>query len=416
MDIKIKDGQNLKINVVKSGEVYEYYIQALKIGVFSPNVMKDNFLKLEEKSLIDTLGEELLYQISEGINSLGREEIKKEAELNEKILKYAKEKGVEKEEVTDITVVDAKKYILDENDKEIIEDKENEEESDEQEEIRSTTKSDVNIKQEIELDERANDMHDFGHWLGGNLPLEANKIVVIESYEMNKMKDENGKNYHAPSTRYSLGVLNEKEEIEPLQKYIPNLRQSTSAGSNPTEQKYQVDKKGDVEKEEIYSEYEIGKKILQIDNKEMGRIELDIGKKEHGGNRTLGVQMSDRNSSSTSTTTRNVIGEYKSNGEYTVNKGIEEANTHKDCGNMDVRDIDGDPSTSSHSILDDINIDFADLAAKWGFYYDGKPDEEKAKEYLEKEIKKSPENTVEENIDKLTDDFNDDFGGRGSRH
>lgn len=415
MDIKLKDGQNLKINIIKSGEVYEYYIKTLKIGVFAPKVMKDNFLRLEENSLIDTLGRELLDQIGEGINSIGREEIKKEAELNEKILKYAKERGVEKEEVKDVTIVDAKKYILDEkeNDKEIIEDKEKKEESDEKDEIRSITESDVNIKQEVELDERANDMHDFRYWLGGILPSEADKIVVIESYEMNKMKDENGKAYNAPSTRYSLGVLNENGEIEPLQKYLPNLRQRASAGSNPTEQKYQVDKNGKVEKDAIYSEYEIGDKIIQIDNKEMGRIELNIGQEEHGGNRTLGIQMSDRNSGSTSTTTRKVLGEHEANGEYTVNKGIEEANTHRDCGKMDARDIDGDPNTSSHSLLDDVN--FEELATKWGFYYNGKPDEEKAREYLEKEMEKSPKKTVDENIDKLTDDFNDDFGGRGSR-
>lgn len=411
MDIKLKDGQDIKINIKKSGEIYEYYIKDLRIGVFSPNVMKDNFLVTEENNLRNTLGNELLNQISEGINSIGKEEIEKEAELNEKILKYAKEKDIEN--IKDITVIDAEKYTIDEKEDEIIENKEESEES--EKETKQVTKRDVNIKQEVALDEKANDMHDFRNWLGGNLPSESDKIVVIESSEINKMKDENGESYDRPSTRYSICVLDKRGEVEPLQKYIPNLRQRASAGSNPTEQKYQVDKNGKVEKDAVYSEYEIGDKILQIDNKEMGRIELNIGQEEHGGNRTIGIQMSDSNSGPTSIQTRSVLGEYEKNGKYVVNENIKEAETHnKNCGKkMDARDIDGDPNTSSHSPLDD--VDFDELATKWGFYKDGKPDGDKAREYLEKAMEKNPKNTIDENIDELTDDFNDDFGGRGSR-
>lgn len=409
MDLNLGDSKNLKINVIKSGEIYEYYIKDLKIGVFAPKVMKDNFLMVEEESLRFTLGNELIDQISEGINAIGREEIEKEAELNETILKYTKENEIEK--IEDITVVDAKKYMIDEKDEEIIKDKE---ERDETKPIKTITKDEVNIKQEVDLDERANDMHNFRNWLGENLPTEADKIVVVESYELSKMKDEDGKKYNSPSTRYSICILTENGEVEPLQKYIQNLKQRASAGSNPTEQKYQVDKDGKVEKDAIYSEYEIGDKVLQIDNKEMGRVELNIGQEEHGGNRTLGVQMSDSNSSSTSITTRKVLGEYEPNGEYAVNKSLKEADTHKsNCSKMDVRDIDGDPNTSSHSHLED--VDFSKLATQWGFYYNGKPDEEKARGYLEKEMKKSPGKTIEENINKLTDDFNDNFGRRELR-
>lgn len=414
MDIKLENGQSVKINIIKSGEIYEYYIRNVKIGVFDPEVMKDNFLMIDENTLQNTLGNELLSQISDGINSIGREEIKKEGELTEKISKEAEENGIEN--IKDITIVDLEKYTEVEKDSESdnSEDKDIEKEEQEEKKNKEITRDDVNIKQEVDLDSMANDMQNLRNWLGGNLPKESTKVVVLDSVEMNKMQDKDGKTYNRPSTRYALFVVDKNERVEPLQKYIPNLKQRDASGNNPTKPKYQINKFGEVEKESIYSEYEIGDKIVQIDNKKMGRIQLNIGQEEHGGNETLGVQMSDQNSGRTSKETRSVMGEYERNGEYTVNENLKEAKTHKDCEKkLDSRDIDGDPNTSSHNDLN--KVDFEELATKWGFYDNGKPDENKAREYLEKEMSENPQKTVEENIDKLTDDFNDDFGGRGSR-
>lgn len=403
MDIKLKNGEYVKINVIKNKYLYEYYIKNVKIGVYDPKVMEDNILILE-----NTLENELSSQIKDGIDSVGKEQIEIEAERNEKILEYAKERDIQR--IKDITVVE----LNNEEEKERT-DKDNTEEQEETAE-RFTTK-DVNVKQEIDLDERANDMKSLKQWLGGKLPPEARKIAVVESYQMNKYKAENGEDYGV-STRYSLGVVDKDNNIVPLQKYIPNLRQRDSAGNNPTEQKYQVDKDGNVEKDEILSEYEIGDKIIQIDNKEMGRVELNIGQEEHGGNETIGVQMRDSNSTfATDIETRKVIGEYESNGQYTVDENLEEAKRHSDqnpdCDKMTRDDIDGDSNTKSHNHLEE--VDFDDLATKWGFYKDGKPDADKAREYLEKEMRENPEKTIEESIDDLTDDFNDDFGGRGAR-
>lgn len=421
MDIKIKDGNCVKINVIKNEELYEYYIENIKIGVYDSNVMEDNILMLQ-----NTLEDELANQIKDGIDSVGKEEIKIEAERNKKILEYAKEQGIEIESIKDITVID----LDDEEEKEEFDDiNENNEEKEEfnnideeeKEEIDGDSKEftikDVNIKQEINLSERSNDMKNLKQWLGVKLPPEARKIAVVESYQMNKYKDENGKDYDV-STRYSLGVVDKDNNIVPLQKYIPKLRQRDAAGNNPTEQKYQVDKDGNVEKDEILSEYEIGNKIIQIDNKEMGRVEVHIGQEEHGGNETIGVQMRDSNSIfATDTETRKVIGEYESNGQYTVDENLEEAKQHSEqnpnCEKMTIKDIDGDFNTKSHNHLEE--IDFAELATKWGFYKDGKPDVDKAREYLEKEMRENPEKTIEESVDDLTDEFNDDFRGRESR-
>ena len=408
MIVKLKDGQNARIRVVKDGDMYEYFVKDIKIGVYDPKVMEDNILILQ-----NTLDNELSSQIKDQINSVSKEEIFEEAELNSKIENYADELGVER--IKDVLVVDLKedenKGKTTDKNKSI---KDNKSIVDKNKETPRTTTKDVNVKQEISLTERANDMHDLKRWLGANIPPEYTKMAVIESSQMSQMKDENGQSYKNNSTRYSLALVDKDNNIVPLQKYIPNLRQRDAAGSNPMELKYQVDKDGNVERDAVLSEYEIGNKILQIDNKEMGRIEVNIGQEEHGGNETIGVQMRDSNSTfATDTETRQVIGEYESNGQYTVDENLEEAKQHSDCDKMTREDIDGDPNTKSHDHIE--QVDFDDLAIEWGFYKDGKPDAEKAKDYLEKEMRENPDKTVEENIDDLTDEFNDDFGGRGSR-
>lgn len=459
MDILLNNGKSIKILVVKRGETYEYYANNIKIGVYSPKSMNENILILQKN-----MQEELLTQIKDGIDSIGKEQIIQEWEKNKSILIYAQKMGIKN--VRDITTIKLEDLLKDEEleeqkekenkeeqenerqeDTEVeyelkkqkgIEEKQNKEETDEienqedmeetdefekdkdkEKKIEKTKASSVSIKQEISLSERADNMHDFRKWLGGKIPQECTDIVVIESSQMGIMKDKNGDSYKRNSTRYSLAVVDKQGNIEPLQKYIPNLKQRDAAGSNPTEQKYQVDKDGNVEKNAILSEYEIADKIMQIDNKEMGRVQLNIGKEEHGGVDTMGVQMRDSNSIySTSTEIRSIMGAYESNGQYVVDENIKEAEQHRmqnpNCTEMTYEDIDGDLSTKSHNHMED--IDFNKLAVKWGFYKNDahhSPDAEKAKELLEKEMKKSPDKSLEEIIDDITDDLEEDFGGSG---
>lgn len=450
MDILLDNGKSIKILVVKRGETYEYYVNNIKIGVYSPKSMNENVLILQRN-----IQKELMTQIKDGIDSIGKEQIIQEWERNKNILIYAQKIGIK--DVRDITTVKLEDFLKNEELEEQDENKEEQEiegqeeiqernerykkESDELENeneieetdeleqsedeenkennIEKTKASSVGIKQKISLSERADNMHDFRKWLGGKIPQECTDIVVIESSQMGIMKDGNGDSYKRNSTRYSLGVIDKQGNIEPLQKYIPNLRQRDAAGSNPTEQKYQVDKDGNVEKDAILSEYEIGDRILQIDNKEMGRVQLNIGQEEHGGNRTMGTQMRDSNSTyATSIGVRSVMGAYESNGQYVVNENIKEAEQHRmqnpNCTEMTYEDIDGDLSTKSHNHMEE--IDFNKLAVKWGFYKNDdhhSPDAEKAKELLEKEMKKSPDKSQEEIIDDITDDLEEDFGGPG---
>lgn len=400
MILQLENGEKVRVRVAKKGEIYEYFIKDKKIGVYDPKVMEDNILMLQ-----NTIDNKISNQIKDQINSVDKEEIAEEAKLISRIEEYTKIiLGIE--EVKDVLLVD----LEDEK-----EEKENKKTDQKKKEQKQTTTKDINVKQEINLSERANDMHDLRKWLGANIPPKFTKMVVIESSQMSKMKDENGSSYKNNSTRYSLALVDKNNNIVPLQKYVSNLKQRDASGNNPTALKYQVDKDGNVEKDAILSEYEIGNKVLQIDNKEMGRIEVNVGQEEHGGNETMGVQMRDSNSTfATDTQTRRVMGEYESNGVYTVDENLKEAEKHKDCDNLTREDIDGDSSTKSHNHLEE-NIDYSKLAIKWGLYRDGVPDQEKAKELLEKEQKQNPNEEKEELIENITEEMEEEYRGNRGR-
>lgn len=401
MDIQLKDGSKLKIMVTENNGLYEYYIKGIKIGVFSPKSMKDDNILI----LQNTLENELSGEIKGQINALDISEICEEAKETKAIQEYANKIGIE--EVKDIYTV------------ELPEEKKSEDIKEKDEE-RITT-SDVNIKQEVELSERANDMQDLRKWLGGNIPPEFTKVSVIDGSQMSKMKDENGEYYKNASTRYAVALVDKNNNVEPLQKYVPNLQQRAASGNNPMEEKYQVNKEGKVEKDAVLSEWELGNKIIQIDNKEMGRVEINIGQEEHDGNETLGTQLRDSNSIyTTSTEMRSVIGEYERNGEYVVDENLEEIKQHEkqkeNCEEeLTYEDIDGDLDTKSHEhITEEYVIDengekytYKDLATRWGKYDEGKPDEEAVKEWFKAKKEQQPDKTVKELINDGDDEYED---------
>ena len=345
---------SIEVTVLQNSEGnYEYYIGNMKIGLYNPNVMKDEKIVIRSKTLKD----EIANQIKDTIDGMDRSEIEKESQETKKIYTYMKELGQREEEKTKIVKIDLKEQEENKDNEEKKGDKEKQEEEEEaKQKVKKATTKDVNIKQEIEVNERANDMKDIGQWLGGKLPKDIQKIGVIESTDMNKMQDENGKSYQNGSTRYSLIAINKKGEVEPLSKYIPQLKQRDTSGNNPTEKKVQVRADGHVEKNAVLSEYEIGEKVIQIDNKEMGRVEMNIGQEEHGGNDTLTIQAIDDNTyPKTKTGILETIGEHRSNGVYGVNGGLKEVEKHnKNEQHLDHRDVDGDPNTQSHDHFEEM--------------------------------------------------------------
>lgn len=409
MLINIGNNENeekIAITVIQNSEnedLYEYYIGDIKIGVLDKGVMEDNILMLQ-----NTLENELSNQIKDVIDRLPREEIEKEGELAKSIDDYLKEFGEEDERAKGVALVD-----LDEEEKE----QENEEdikEEEEEEVIEPSTVKDVNVKQTVDLGERANDMHDVRKWFG--LPQDVVKIGVIESYQMSNLHDSEGKDYSNATTRYSLIAIGKNGEVRPLSEYIPELEQRDSAGNNPVEESYQVDDSGRVKKDANLTEYQFGSKVIQIDNKEMGRIEINIGEEARDSTEAMGVELRTENVTfATDTSSRSVIGEYEQNGEDTVEKNIKEAKSHpdpeKDRQGMDYRDADGDSDTKSHQhveqavpMADGSQVTFDELAIRWGLYdSNGKPDSEMAKEMYLEEQRKEPDKEPQEIVDEISD-------------
>ena len=409
MLIKIGNGENertIAVTVVKSSknkDLYEYYIGETKIGVLEVDVMEDNILMLQ-----NTLENELSSQIKDAIDRLPREEIEEEGELSKAIDDYLKEFGEDNDRVKGVALVD----LEEKKEKEAEKDKK---EGEEEITVEPSTVKDVNVKQTIDLGERANDMHDVRKWFG--LPQDVAKIGVIESYQMSNLHNSKGEDYSNPTTRYSLIAIGKNGEVRPLSEYIPQLEQRDSVGNNPTEESYQVDDYGRVNKDANLTEYQFGSKVIQIDNKEMGRIEINIGEEARNSTKAMGVELRTENVTfAIDTSTRSVIGEYEQEGEDTVELNLEEAEKHPDPSfdKMDERDIDGDIETVSHiHIGDEIVLEdgtimtFSELAKRYGFYNDGVPDSEHAKEVYTKKLTEMPEKTPDEIIDELDYEYED---------
>lgn len=402
MRINLDDDKMVEVTIRRQAYMYSYFIGDKRIGVFDPNVMEDNILILN-----NTVDNELADKIKDSINKMTLGEIEEEAQETEKIYEYMREKH-DDEKIKDIRIIKLDDKDAKEEDKEKEESKEEADEKDEEENEEVDNKGKVDVKQTIDLDERANDMHDMRKWLG--VPQDVAKIGVIESYQMSNLRDENGKSYEENSTRYSLVAIGKDGNVEPLSKYMPGLEQRDSSGNDPTRETYQVDNDGNVEKDAVLSEYQFGSKIIQIDNKETGRIEVNIGEEARNSTEAMGVKVRDSNTYfATDRSTRSVIGEYEENGENTVEENIEEADAHKridpEYKELNEEDIDGNMATSSH-LHDRVvlesgeEITFEELATRWGLYEDGRPDAEHAREkYMEKQqedLEAGPDEIIEE--------------------
>ena len=430
------NGKNIEVTVVQNLQnkyEYEYYIGNVQIGELNTNIVKYGNIIMRENSYIvealqklgvmeqdktekqNTLENELSAQIKDKIDGLDREDIESAARETKEINEYIEEIGLERSKIKGVRILE----MDNEEPKERKSDKKQKEKGSTIEEKEKknniTTTKNTNILQEIDLDERANDMHDIRKWLGGKIPQNITKVGVIYSDEMNEMKDESGKSYDRNSTRYSLVAISKDGKVEPLQKYIPELQQRSASGDNPVPGKYQVRDDGTVEKDSILSEYEIGDKIIQLDNKEMGRIEMNIGEEARDSTETMGVQLRDSNTIfATDTSTRAVIGEYERNGEDTVEENLEEIKAHdkehEDCNKTTEKDIDGDPSTKSEHVMamEDAYIkvcarEILDKNPELGETYNQNDIENKLKEKVNKEYLSKEE--IENSLDDIAKDL-----------
>ena len=111
---------------------------------------------------------------------------------------------------------------------------------------------------------------------------------------------------------------------------------------------------------------------------------------------------------------RDLASKYKT-GYRSVEEGYQEAKLHEDergrimeNDNMKVEDIDGIENTKSHVHLE--NIDYEQLAIKWGYYKQGKPNFEKAEQIYEEKRKENPKAKEKEIIEMITQELEEQIG------
>lgn len=359
MKINLEDGRYVNMTIQKNAKgTYEYYIGDILVGVYAPNVMGDNKFMEVALERNNTIANELsaeskdemkqiISQIKGKMDQVKTEEIEEEARESAAIDGYLQDLGLDGEKVK-ITLVDLDKK----EEEETIEDKSKQ--TDDGINKEEVTTRDVDVKQEIDLGERATDVEDFKKWLGGRLPADAQKIGVIDSNEMAQMKDEEGNVIDNSSTQLGLIVINKDKKVEPLKKYIPELEQNHSSGNNPVQSQYQIDTDGTVEKDPVLSEYRIGRKIIQLDKDHGDDLEVNIGKYSPHGNELVTTRMRDRNTQFATDieTRRAAMGHYKGVNE--SRDSYQEAQEHEKAGcdpeELTTQEIDGEKDTGHQHV------------------------------------------------------------------
>lgn len=364
MRINLENGKYIKITIKKNEKgTYEYYNGNILLGVYTPDVMKDNkFLEIDlerHNTLTNELSAEskdkikqIITQVKKEIDQSDINDLETEAKENAAIDGYMKSIGMDRGKVKSITVVDLERDEKKEKDSQKQESnlKTQQTKTPQQANTQPTfTTSNVNIKHEVKLEERATDVQDLKRFLGKKIPENIVKIGVIESDEMSKMRDEKGNVIDNSSTRYGLVAIGKNNQVEPLKKYIPELEQNHSSGNNPIQSKYQIRADGTVEKDAVLSEYRIGNKLIQLDKDQGDDLEVNIGKYGPFENRSVTTQMRGNNTTfATDTETRKAaMGHYK--GVYEAKKSYDEAKAHEEAGckpkEMTLEEIDGDEDT-----------------------------------------------------------------------
>lgn len=397
----------------------KYYLGTTQIGTFNKKIKENNILFKERK-----IEEELGKQIRDVVMSIDLmkkeisliEENEKEKDLIEKAL------GIEGEyEITSIATISLKEKLEDEQKKKT------------QSRIpninmminlpkKLSTKSDVNIKQEMKMGSKVTDMKTLEQVLRDDkkLPQIKNKkfikMGIIESDHRDNLVDtKTGKKAKVNTTRYSFVAIANDGTVVPL-----DLKQDYQEGNNPNEINYQVNQKGEVEQDDVSSRFKIGNGTFAIKNGEYGEIKVyhsprkTIGGKGIEGNKSLDRELETDNIWIMKKEVRDLASKYKT-GYRSVEEGYQEAKLHEDekgriieNDNMKVEDIDGIENTKSH--VHQAKVDYEQLAIKWGYYKQGKPNFEKAEQIYEEKRKENPKAKEKEIIEMITEELEEQFG------
>lgn len=412
--LKIK-GKVLGLYMVDGNEMGKYYLDTIEIGKYVKKLKENNIL-FKNKTIEDEIGK----QIRDVVQSIDL--TKKEISLNEQKEKerHLIEKSIGLEEgrrITRIATIDLKEKIKD-NKKQTI-NKQNINNFNIIPKKQSSIR-DVNIKQEMEMNDKVTDMKTLGQLLEDNekLPqMQGKKFVkmgVIESDHRDELLNTKGENAKVNTTRYSFVAIASDGTVVPLE-----LNQDYTEGNNPREVNYQVNQKGEVKQDDVLSRFKIGSGTFSIKNGEYGEIKVyHSPRKTIGGNGRVGNQSLDRELETNNVwimkkEVRDLAAEYKT-GYRSVEEGYQEAKLHEDDSgeilkedNLTTEDIDGNKNTKSHTHDD---LDYELLASKWGYYIDEKPNAERAQQLFEEKRKENPEKSQKQIIEMITEELENEIG------
>lgn len=423
--LKLK-GKVVGLYLVDEEEIGKYYLDTVEIGTYVKKLRENNILFKE-----NTVENLLAKQIKDTVQSIDltkkqislREEQNKQKDIIEKAL------GLEFDNsITRIATIDLKQKVrdVDEKNNERIKDIQGIQLRNDLENKKENTIDDVNVKQELETRDKLTDMKTLGQVLkkNGNLPeiegKEFTKIGIIESYEMNNVINKDKEEIGSNTTRYAFVAIAKDNTVVPL-----NVEQDHQDGNNPTKLNYQVSQQGEVKEDAVLSRYKVGEGSLAIKNGQFGQIEVyhsprkTIGGEGVEGNKSLDRQLETDNVWEMKKEERDLAGEFE-DGYRSVEDGYQEARKHADkdgkidAKDLQIEDIDGEENTKSH-VHD--NVNYEDLAVKWGYYKEGEPNTEKAMQLFEEKRKENPKKETKEIIDMVTDDLEEEMrNSRDSRY
>ena len=409
--LKIK-GKVVGLYLVDEGEIAKYYLDTIEIATFYRKLKGNNIIFKENK-----IENELAKQIKDVVQSIDlnkkelslREEQEKQKHLIEKAL------GIEySKQITRIATIDLKEEIQT-NQEKLIKELNRYNFLDKKEQ---STIKDVNIKQEMDTSNKVTDMKTLGKILKdeGKLPQidgkEFTKIGIIESDERDNLLNAKGEKAKVNTTRYSFVAIAKDGSAVPL-----DIEQDHAEGNNPREVNYQVTQQGQVKKGDVLSRFKIGEGTFAIKNGKYGEIKVyhsprkTIGGKEIEGNKSLDRELETDNIWEIKKEERDLAEEY-GDGYRSVEEGYQEIKSHEDNlgriidqDKMRTKDIDGDINTRSQE-----NIDYNALAVKWGYYREGEPNADRAKEIFEEKRKQNPRKATKEVIEMVTEELEEDLG------
>ncbi|MBP3256178.1 MAG: hypothetical protein J6M60_06825 [Clostridia bacterium] len=408
-------GKMVGLYLVDEGNVAKYYFGTREIGIYYKKMPENNILFKE-----NSIENELANQIRDVVRSvdLQKKEIsliqerEKEKELIQKSLELD-----EKEEIKKIVTIDLQQKIEDKRMQKNLS-----KSMSQKPELK--TEKDINVKQELKMQSKVTDMKTLGQVLEKNekLPqMKGKKFVkmgVIESDSRDELINEKGENVKANTTRYSFVAIASDGTVVPM-----DLEQDHQEGNNPREQNLQVSREGKVKQDDVLSRYKIGEGTIAIQNSKYGELKVyhsprkTIGGKDIEGNKSLDRELETSTVWSLKKNEKDLAQEYQ-DGYKSVEEGYLEANKHKDKeGKLDIDhltidDVDGEKNTKSH-IHDTVNYD--ELATKWGYFDDGKPDTKKAMELFEEKRKANPKKETEEVIEMVTEELDEQYRNNNDR-